>query len=139
MSAIIRNSGCKNPSILYLFYINSADAYISLIIKDRKINSWRKTYIRCTFYQWNKRICQKCFTFFFLFLLKTGNNYENKSKVRFFNKKLKFNTCDATKQLVNIFYFMLCKDQFFITYSCIGITLYKFGMMKVIGRSMIIV
>lgn len=138
MSAIIRNSWCKNPSILYLFHINSADAYISLIIKDRKINSW-KTYIRCTFYQWNRRICQKCFTFFFLFLLKNGNIYENESKVRFFNKKLKFNTCDATKQLVNIFYFILCKNQFFITYSCIGITLYKFVMMKVIGRSMIIV
>lgn len=139
MSAIIRNSWCKNPSILYLFHINSTDAYISLIIKDRKINFW-KTYIRCTFYQWNRRICQICFTFFFpISFKKNGNNYENESKVRFFNKKLKFNTCDATKQLVNIFYFMLCKDQFFITYSCIGITLYKFVMMKVIGRSMIIV
>lgn len=52
------------------------------------------------------------FYIFFLFLLKNENNYENESKVRFFNKKLKFNTCDATKQLVNIFYFMLCKDQF---------------------------
>lgn len=46
------------------------------------------------------------FYIFFLFLLKNGNNYENESKVRFFNKKLKFNTCDAT---LSIFLMQACQ------------------------------
>lgn len=39
-----------------------------------------------------------------------------KNRVWFLNKKLEIDTRNEMKQLVNIFYFMLCKDQFFITY-----------------------
>lgn len=63
------------------------------------------------FFQGNRRTCQKYFSFFHV-SFKKENNSVKKNRVLFLNK----NTRNEMKQLVNIFYFMLCKDQFFITY-----------------------
>lgn len=67
------------------------------------------------FFQGNRRTCQKYFSFFHV-SFKKENNSVKKNRVLFLNKKLEIDTRNEMKQLVNIFYFMLCKDQFFITY-----------------------